>query len=133
MLVFATSDKGGTGRSVTGSNIVYRRALHGEDVCYVDFDFGSPTAGAIFNVGTAERGTDLGGMHSYLQEKTEEPHRVDIWAESDRGALRGKPPEPGSWCCSPEIRAAASSSCPRRSSSGAPGCSSGCTKSSTCA
>ena len=32
MLVFATSDKGGTGRSVTSSNVVYRRALQGGDV-----------------------------------------------------------------------------------------------------
>jgi septum formation inhibitor-activating ATPase MinD len=40
MIVFATSDKGGTGRSVTSSNIVYRRALQGNDTCYVDFDFG---------------------------------------------------------------------------------------------
>ncbi|MEU8266081.1 SCO2523 family variant P-loop protein [Sphaerisporangium sp. NPDC049002] len=95
MLVFAISDKGGTGRSVTSSNIVYRRALDGNDVCYLDFDFGSPTAGAIFNVSTAERGTDRGGMHSYLQEKVQEPYRIDIWAESDRGALRGKPPGAG--------------------------------------
>ena len=50
MLLIATSDKGGTGRSVTGSNVVYRRALQGGDVCYVDFDFGSPTAGAVFGL-----------------------------------------------------------------------------------
>ncbi|MCG5220008.1 SCO2523 family variant P-loop protein [Streptosporangium sp. KLBMP 9127] len=95
MLVFAISDKGGTGRSVTSSNIVYRRALRGNDVCYLDFDFGSPTAGAIFNVSTAERGTDRGGMHSYLQEKVAEPYRVDVWTSSDRSALRGKPPGAG--------------------------------------
>ena len=35
MIVIATSDKGGTGRSVTGSNVAYRRALQGGDVCYV--------------------------------------------------------------------------------------------------
>ena len=48
MLVFATSDKGGTGRSVTSCNIAYRLSLQGNDVVYLDFDFGSPTAGAIF-------------------------------------------------------------------------------------
>ena len=57
MLLFATSDKGGTGRSVTGSNVMYRRALQGGDVCYVDFDFGSPTAGAIFGISALNRGT----------------------------------------------------------------------------
>ena len=67
MLLFATSDKGGTGRSVTGSNVVYRRALQGGDVCYVDFDFGSPTAGAIFGISALSRGTTTGsGTHSYL-------------------------------------------------------------------
>ncbi|MFC4535464.1 SCO2523 family variant P-loop protein [Sphaerisporangium dianthi] len=91
MLVFAISDKGGTGRSVTGTNIVYRRALQGNDVCYLDFDFGSPTVGAIFNVGSADRGTDLGGLHSYLLNKAPEPHRIDVWTESDREGLRAKP------------------------------------------
>src|SRR5690606_13357988 len=88
-------DKGGTGSSVTSSNTVYRGALRGDDVCYLDFDFGSPTAGAIFSVSTAERGTGRGGLHSYLREKVEEPYRVDVWAESDRVALRGRPPGAG--------------------------------------
>ncbi len=48
VFVFATSDKGGTGRSVTSANVMYRRALQASDVAYLDFDFGSPTAGAIF-------------------------------------------------------------------------------------
>jgi hypothetical protein len=31
MLIFATSDKGGTGRSVTSTNLAYRHALQGKD------------------------------------------------------------------------------------------------------
>jgi hypothetical protein len=89
MLIFATSDKGGTGRSVTSSNIMYRRALQGGDVCYLDFDFGSPTAGTIFNIPAAARGTLKGGLHSYLQGKLNEPEQLDVWSESDR--LRHRP------------------------------------------
>lgn len=55
MLVFSTSDKGGTGRSVTSCNIAYRLCMSGRNVAYVDFDFGSPTAGALFEIGTVER------------------------------------------------------------------------------
>src|SRR5262245_23781919 len=95
MLVFATSDKGGTGRSVTSCNIVYRRALLGSDVCYLDFDFGSPTAGAIFNVYSVMQGTNKGGLHSYLRGETIQPHRLDVWAESDRPSLRGRLPGAG--------------------------------------
>lgn len=91
MLIFAASDKGGTGRSVTSCNLVYRRALQGSDVCYVDFDFGSPTAGAIFEMTLAATGTDDGGLHSYLQGQVSQPVRLDIWAESDREALRTRP------------------------------------------
>lgn len=91
MLVFATSDKGGTGRSVTSSNVLYRRALQGSDVAYLDFDFGSPTAGAIFNINSAVRGTDQGGLHSYLRGDVPEPVRLDVWSESERESLRGRP------------------------------------------
>jgi hypothetical protein len=91
VLVFATSDKGGTGRSVTSSNIIYRRAVQGSDVCYLDFDFGSPTAGAIFNVPKATSGTVDGGLHSYLRGKCDEPAQLDVWAESDRVILRDRP------------------------------------------
>jgi hypothetical protein len=91
MLIFATSDKGGTGRSVTTSNFTYRRALQGGDVCYLDFDFGSPTVGAIFSVDSALRGTTKGGLHSFLQGRIPEPTRVDIWSESDRDSLRNRP------------------------------------------
>ena len=92
MLVFATSDKGGTGRSVTSSNLVYRQALQGGDACYLDFDFGSPTAGAIFNIPAALHGTNTGGgLHAYLTGTAAEPQRIDVWSESDRGGLRGRP------------------------------------------
>jgi hypothetical protein len=95
VLVFATSDKGGTGRSVTGCNLAYRRALRGSDVCYLDFDFGSPTAGAIFEVVAAATGTDRGGLHSYLLEGAAEPARLDVWGESDREVLRARPARSG--------------------------------------
>jgi hypothetical protein len=91
VLVFATSDKGGTGRSVTGSNVVYRRALHGDDVCYLDFDFGSPTAGAVFQIDSVGRGSDKAGLHSYLRGAVSEARRLDVWSESGRDMLRGQP------------------------------------------
>ena len=91
MLVFAVSDKGGTGRSVTSCNVLYRSALQGNDVCYLDFDFGSPTSGAIFDMIAVERGTTQGGLHSYLQGALAEPQRLEIWNESDRHSLRTRP------------------------------------------
>jgi hypothetical protein len=91
LLVFATSDKGGTGRSVTSSNVLYRGALVGKDVCYLDFDFGSPTAGAIFGIESIARGADHGGLHSYLQNRVSEVKRVDVWTQSEREQLRAKP------------------------------------------
>lgn len=95
MLVFAASDKGGTGRSVTSSNLVYRSALAGSDVCYLDFDFGSPTAGAIFQVDSILRGTRRGGLHSYLLGSVPGPERLDVWTESDRRSLRQRPAQTG--------------------------------------
>jgi MinD-like ATPase involved in chromosome partitioning or flagellar assembly len=95
MLIFATSDKGGTGRSVTTCNVGFRRAMRGGDVCYVDFDFGSPTAGAILQISNVERGTSHGGLHSYLRGRTAEPQQVDIWLESERSSLRTRPPGAG--------------------------------------
>src|SRR5215472_13467371 len=96
MLLIATSDKGGTGRSVTGSNVVYRRALQGGDVCYVDFDFGSPTAGAVFGVSALSRGTKSGGgTHAYLKGDSSEEELWDIWQHSDRRGLRQRPPGTG--------------------------------------
>lgn len=100
MLVFAASDKGGTGRSVTSCNVVYRRALAGAEVCYLDFDFGSPTAGSIFQIVDATRGVRGGGLHSYLLEQdlqatVEEPRRIDVWDKSSRASLRQRPPGSG--------------------------------------
>lgn len=96
MLLFATSDKGGTGRSVTGSNVVYRRALQGGDVCYVDFDFGSPTAGAVFGLSALSRGTTFGGgTHSYLQGNSATEEVWDVWQHSDRASIRQRPPGTG--------------------------------------
>lgn len=91
MLVFATSDKGGTGRSVTSSNVAYRLAIQGGNVCYLDFDFGSPTAGAIFNITSALRGTLNGGLHSHLEGKINDPKQLNVWSESDRMVLRDRP------------------------------------------
>jgi hypothetical protein len=96
MIVIATSDKGGTGRSVTGSNVIYRRALQGSDACYVDFDFGSPTAGAIFGVSALTRGTTTGnGTHSYLLGRSPAEELWDVWQHSDRLDLRQRPPGTG--------------------------------------
>jgi hypothetical protein len=92
VLVFATSDKGGTGRSVTSSNVLYRMALSGRDVAYLDFDFGSPTSGAIFNLAKAERGVPGGGgLHSYLDGRAHIPTEFDVWVESDRATVRDAP------------------------------------------
>jgi hypothetical protein len=96
MIIIATSDKGGTGRSVTGSNVAYRRALQGGDVCYVDFDFGSPTAGAIFGITALSRGTTSGkGTHSYLQGRSSTEEPWDVWQHSERTSLRQRPPGTG--------------------------------------
>jgi hypothetical protein len=96
MIVIATSDKGGTGRSVTGSNVAYRRALQGGDACYVDFDFGSPTSGAIFGISALSRGTTSGrGTHSYLLGRAPEAEAWDVWQHSDRASLRQRPPGTG--------------------------------------
>ncbi|WP_127501281.1 SCO2523 family variant P-loop protein [Actinoplanes solisilvae] len=95
MLIFATSDKGGTGRSVTSGNMAYRCALSGKHVCYVDFDFGSPTAGAVFNIDGAQHGVTGGGLHSYLLGDTADPERIDIFSRADRLSLRDRPPGSG--------------------------------------
>jgi hypothetical protein len=96
MIVIATSDKGGTGRSVTGSNVAYRRALQGSGACYVDFDFGSPTAGAIFGISALSRGTTTGrGTHSYLLGRAPAEEVWDVWQHSDRPSLRQRPPGTG--------------------------------------
>jgi len=98
VLVIATSDKGGTGRSVTTCNVAYRRALMGDDVCYLDFDFGSPTAGAIFGIQGLAHGTresDGLGLHRYFQGKTANPRDVDIWAHSFQRGIVSRPSTAG--------------------------------------
>jgi hypothetical protein len=65
--------------------------LQGDDVSYLDFDFGSPTAGSIFNIPSAFYGTDGGGLHAYLRGDVPEPQRLEVWSESDRSGLRGRP------------------------------------------
>ena len=95
MLVFATSDKGGTGRSVTSSNLVYRRALTGANVCYLDFDFGSPTAGAIFQLSDLGQGIADGGLHSYLRGRERaddgaDPRAQDGGRSGRRGTAAGR-------------------------------------------
>jgi hypothetical protein len=95
MLLFATSDKGGTGRSVTSCNIAYRRALLGSNVSYLDYDFGSPTAAAMFQINEYQQGTKDGGLHTYLRGRASEPQSLDVWAESDRDSLRHQPPGAG--------------------------------------
>lgn len=91
LIVFATSDKGGTGRSVTSSNVLYRSASLGTNVCYLDFDFGSPTAGAIFGIDSIARGVEGGGLHSYLQATAPNPGMFDVWSQSERKEVRDKP------------------------------------------
>ncbi|MEU6142641.1 SCO2523 family variant P-loop protein [Streptomyces sp. NPDC047081] len=91
MIVFAASDKGGTGRSVTSANLAYQRALAGDDVVYVDFDFGSPTAPAVFDVPDMQRGIEYGGLHSYLEGTVPEPARIDIWRRTEHTVLRRMP------------------------------------------
>jgi hypothetical protein len=92
MILFATSDKGGTGRSVTGCNIALRCALQGNDVCYLDFDFGSPTAGAIFHIESAARGiAGRRGLHSYLEGAVAAPAELDLWRHIERAGLRPRP------------------------------------------
>ncbi|WP_405177952.1 SCO2523 family variant P-loop protein [Nocardia sp. NBC_01377] len=89
MIVFATSDKGGTGRSVTSCNIAYRLCLSGQSVVYADFDFGSPTAGALFEISSVSRGvTGETGLHSYLLGRNGTTTRLDVYASTDRAALR---------------------------------------------
>lgn len=89
LLVFSTSDKGGTGRSVTSCNIAYRLSIQGRNVAYLDFDFGSPTAGALFEIDRMDRGTTEGnGLHRYLTGEKSIPAQYDIRSETKRADLR---------------------------------------------
>lgn len=89
--MFAASDKGGTGRSVTSANLAYQRALDGDDVCFLDFDFGSPTAAAVFDVPDVLAEAEGRGLHSYLRGRTGEPLRVDVWSRTEHSDLRDRP------------------------------------------
>ncbi|MBL1109776.1 ParA family protein [Streptomyces sp. 5-8] len=91
MLVLAASDKGGTGRSVTSANLAYQRSLDGDDVCFLDFDFGSPTAAAVFDLPDGVHRAEGCGLHSYLQGRTGEPLRIDVWSRTEHPALRDRP------------------------------------------
>lgn len=106
MLIFSVSDKGGTGRSVTSTNLSYRAALLGYDTCYLDFDFGSPTVGAIFDVEPAARGVQREGLHDYLGGRAASSNRIDVWTESSREVLR-RPPGAGALTLLPGSRGGA--------------------------
>jgi len=93
--VFASSDKGGTGRTVTACNTAFRLSMRGMDVAYLDFDFGSPTAGAVFELEALERGTNANGLHSYLTGQSGQLTSVDVRAATARRALRTAPPGSG--------------------------------------
>ncbi|MFJ1461347.1 SCO2523 family variant P-loop protein [Nocardia wallacei] len=89
MLVFSTSDKGGTGRSVTSCNVAYRLSIKGRNVAYLDFDFGSPTSGALFEVNRMERGTpDNDGLHGYLLGSSTILTPRNVRSETGRAELR---------------------------------------------
>ncbi|MFB8276227.1 SCO2523 family variant P-loop protein [Nocardia colli] len=88
ILVFSTSDKGGTGRSVTSCNIAYRLSVDGKSVAYLDFDFGSPTSGALFEIEKMDRGVSgKQGLHEYLNNRITIPARCDIRSETNRKDL----------------------------------------------
>lgn len=91
MLVFSVSDKGGTGRSVTSTNLAYRSALRGNHTCYLDFDFGSPTIGSIFDLEDARRGVRGDGLHDYLRGLAPSARRIDVWEDSSHEYLRRRP------------------------------------------
>jgi hypothetical protein len=91
MLVFSVSDKGGTGRSVTSTNLAYRSALRGNHTCYLDFDFGSPTIGSIFDLEDARRGVRGDGLHDYLRGLAPAARRIDVWEDSSHEYLRRRP------------------------------------------
>ncbi|MEV6275250.1 SCO2523 family variant P-loop protein [Nocardia sp. NPDC051832] len=108
MIVFATSDKGGTGRTVTSCNIAYRLSLKGLRVAYLDFDFGSPTAGAILEIGEVERGiANNQGLHSYLLGEATSAARLDVRAATDRPEMRKSRAQVGDFVLFPGDRGGA--------------------------
>lgn len=103
MMIFSVSHKGGTGRSVTSTNLAYRAALRGYNTCYLDFDFGSPTIGTIFDVENAIDGVSGSGLHDFLGGRSTEVQRVNVWVESKLGTS-GPPPGAGSLILMPGSR-----------------------------
>jgi hypothetical protein len=91
VLIFSVSDKGGTGRSVTSTNVAYQAALIGRDAAYLDFDFGSPTIGAIFDVEEFADDVLTDGLHDYLNGRVPEPRRLDVWDLSARDSVKQPP------------------------------------------
>lgn len=91
MIVFAASGKGGVGQSVTSCNLAYRLSLHGISTAYVDFDLGSPSAGAVFEIGSVDSGAETGnGLLSYLLGHDSIHRRVDVRASTHRKALHSR-------------------------------------------
>lgn len=64
-LFVSISHKGGTGRTVTSSNVAYHLALDGINTCCVDLDLTSPTLGAVLGLTGLERGAPH-GTHDFL-------------------------------------------------------------------
>lgn len=104
MIIFSISHKGGTGRSVTSTNLAYRAALRGNNTCYLDFDFGSPTIGTIFDVENAVDGVTGNGLHDYLGGRSTEVQRINVWAESKLLGTQGAPPGAGALTLLPGSR-----------------------------
>lgn len=92
---FAAPDKGGTGRSVLSANLAYQRALLGDQVAYVDFDFGSPTDAAVLDVPSALLGDEEQGLHSYLEGEDTEPAGIDVWRQTEHPVLRARQNQAG--------------------------------------
>ena len=94
MLIFACSDQAGAGRSVTCANVAYRRALLGDDVCYLDcyldFRADSLVAGALFQL-EESIGRRRPGLSDYLAGEVAWPTRLDVWSDSEREELRHPP------------------------------------------
>lgn len=61
----------------------------------MDFDFGSPTAAAVFDVPSALRGTEEQGLHSYLEGEVTEPASIDVWRQTEHQVLRSRQNQSG--------------------------------------
>jgi hypothetical protein len=62
----------------------------------VDFDFGSPTVGAVFGISALDSGTATGrGTHSLLRGETDLPEFVDVWTASEDDWVRDHEPASG--------------------------------------